>query len=134
MTQPTARMPYSAAGSDRPASADRAAALGRSSQVSVATWALVAAASTAAVIVVAPTLAGWLLLPAIPAILLRWSGRDGGSRCDHAVMRIFSIATFTAIVTQLVVTVPVLSTAIAVAAAVVLCLYSVEQLAVSRSR
>lgn len=132
MSYPATRTPQPIESSTRLASSDSAESHGRSSQATQMTWIIVALVSTAAVLVATPTLAGWLLLPAIPAILLRWACRDSGSRCDRAVMRIFSIATFVAIITQLVVMVPALFPAIVVATAVVLFLFSIEQLAVAR--
>jgi hypothetical protein len=77
-----------------------------------------------------------MLLPAVPAVFLWWARRRDGStsRCDHAVMRIFSVATFVAIVSQLVASMPSLLPLLIVAAAVVLFLFSVEQLATLRTK
>lgn len=109
---------------------------GRSSQALMAIWITVAVVSGVAIIISAPGLAGWMLLPAIPAGLLWWARRRDGStsRCDHAVMRIFSIATFVAIISQLVASVTSLWPLLVVAAAVILFLLSVEQLASLRSK
>jgi hypothetical protein len=134
LTQPNTRS-HAVAGSALQASALNVA--GRSSQVSdTVTWTGVAGVSAAAMLVVAPSLAVWLCLPVIPAILLRCAGRDraGNGRRDRAVMRIFSIATFVATVSQLVTTVSSLQPAFVVASAVSLFLVSVEQLAVPRRR
>ncbi len=100
------------------------------------TWITVAVLSGVAIIVLAPGLAGWMVLPAVPAALLWWARRRDGStsRCDHAVMRIFSVATFVAIISQLVASVTSLLPLLVVAAAVVLFLLSVEQLASLRTK
>ena len=135
-TQPRNRM---AAAAPRPRAAclpDQTNSFGRSSQASAVTWITVAVASGIAIVVSAPGLAGWMLLPAIPAAFLWWARlRDGStSRCDRAVMRIFSIATFVAIISQLVASVTSLLPLLIVAAAVVLFLLSVEQLASLRAK
>jgi hypothetical protein len=109
---------------------------GRSSEASTLTWITVAVASGSAILVSAPALAGWMLLPAVPATFLWWARRRDGStsRCDHAVMRIFSVATFVAIASQLVASMTSLLPLLIVAAAVVLFLLSVEQLATLRMK
>ena len=74
--------------------------LGRSSQVPWRLWAL-AAASAVVLALVEPTLLPWLLLPILPALLMRLAGRSLDQRIARQAMWPFSVATVSAVAFQL---------------------------------
>jgi hypothetical protein len=101
----------------------------RSSQVSAPRWALLACGAVAVFGLAQPTLLPWLLVPAVPALLL-WEASDAVPRSRRRrVMGVFSVAALAAVAAQLAMSRPWVVAAVTTLGATVLFLVAAERVA-----
>ena len=103
---------------------------GRSARLERSDWICIALGTGLTILLGAPSLFPWLLLPVIPALLLRSACRHGPPPRVVPVMRIFSIASLAAVLMQLAGDRPGIGVLVAVLGATVMGLTALERLVV----
>ena len=103
---------------------------GRSAKLERSDWISIALGAGLTILLGAPSLLPWLLLPVIPALLLRSACRHGPRPPVIPVMRIFSMASLAAVLMQLAGDRPGIGVIVAVLGATVMGLAALEHLVV----